>query len=257
MKTTPLEPFGLQIEEVDVGRLPLAQVNTFRRLISRARVAVFRHQRVDDAAFIRFLGTLGDLTFTEGEIPVPGAPKLNLISNVGRSVPPRSVFHTDTSYVECPPSFTALRAVSLADTGGATLFSDQVSAATNLPGRVRDWLNGRTVLHKTSGTLDSTASSRHPLLRRHPDTKEVALYLSTPQRCSALSETDECTSERVIRTLYRRSIRPCGLYSHEWQPGDVVVWDNRVTMHRADHHNVTGARILHRGLVTGERPIAV
>ena len=68
---------------------------------------------VDDASFVSFLKLFGAMIFTVGETPVPGAEDLNIVSNVGRTTPPRSVFHTDTSFVACPPSFTALRPVSL------------------------------------------------------------------------------------------------------------------------------------------------
>jgi taurine dioxygenase len=200
------------------------------------------------------LRALGELTFTAGETPVAGAPDLNLISNVGRSTPPRSVFHTDTSYVARPPAFTALRAVRLPRAGGTTLFSDQVRAAATLPARIRAALSGRTVRHGLAAT-GAEGSQRHPLFRRHPVTSEVALFLSTPERCTELSGVDRATSERAIDALYRHSIRPTRLYRHTWRAGDIVIWDDRLTMHRADHTDVDGDRVLHRGLVLGEVPI--
>ena len=86
-------------------------------------------------------------------------------------------------------------------------------------------------------------------------TGEVALFLSTPERCTALSGVDDVTSARAIAALYRHSIRPANLYRHDWRAGDVVLWDGRVTMHRADHDGVAGDRVLHRGMVLGEIPI--
>lgn len=59
-----------------------------------------------------------------------------------------------------------------------------------------------------------------------------------------------------MAALYRHSIRPARLYRHAWQPGDLLVWDNRVTTHRADHTDVLGHRVLHRGMVQGEVPLA-
>lgn len=255
MRTTDLKPFGVEAVGIDIG-CPMPELaEDLRRLISHARVVVFRNQTTDDAGLVRFLSSLGELTFTPGEIPVTGAPNLNVVSNAGRSTPPRSVFHTDTSYVERPPSFTALRPVQLPQSGGATLFSDQVGIANRLPARIRSWLRGRTVLHQASGLEVESPATRHPLFRRHPITDEVALYLSTPARCIQLSDVDERTSTRVIGALYERSIRPSALYRHEWREGDILIWDNRVTMHRADHDDVTGDRILHRGMVRGEMPV--
>ena len=62
-------------------------------------------------AFVEFLSALGTLIFTDGETPVPGHPDLNVVTNVGRKTPPKSVFHSDTSYVPHPPSYSALIAI--------------------------------------------------------------------------------------------------------------------------------------------------
>lgn len=255
MTINALQPFGVEIRGVEIGDADAAQADALGALVCAHRVLVLRNQRADDAALVGFLAMLGELAFTAGETPVTGAPDLNLVSNVGRTTPSRSVFHTDTSYVDRPPAFTALRAVALPGSGGATLFSDQVAAAARLPARCRDALAGRTLLHRSTGEAGGSAGVRHPVLRRHPVTSEIALYLSTPERCSQLSGVDEHTSRRIVAALYRHSIRPPELYRHAWVAGDIVIWDNRTTMHRADHSDVVGDRILHRGLVMGEAPI--
>lgn len=256
MRTHPLTPFGTEVFDIDVGSISGDQAADVRELSGRARVAVFRQQSIDDAGLLRFLRALGELTFTEGETPLHGAPGLNEVSNVGRKAPPRSVFHTDTSYVTRPPASTALRAVCLPAHGGATLFSDQVLALDTLPKRCRSRLQACRVRHRVTGLDGRSEEVGHPLFRRHPLTGEAALYLSTPERCVALSGFDDATGARIIRALYRHSIRPTRLYRHAWQQGDVLIWDNRVTMHRADHQGVVGDRVLHRGMVAGEAPIA-
>ena len=256
MNITPLHPFGAEVTGLDLADVSASQLDQLAHLVATARVVVFPQQVIDDAAFVRFLSGFGPLTFTQGETPVDQAPDLNVVSNVGRLTPPRSVFHTDTSYVARPPALSALRPVLLPSQGGLTLFSDQVAAAAGLPQRFLDALAGRSVLHQTTGPNGQTQGTRQPLLRRHPLTGDVALYLSTPQRCTDISGMDASASQRVIAALYRRSIRPARLYRHAWQPGDILMWDNRVTMHRADHGGVVGDRVLHRGMVLGEQPVA-
>ena len=259
MIKTALAPFGLEVSGLDITTLSGPSFDSIARLIAGARVVVFREQVLDDLAFVRFLKGLGQLTFTDGEISVEHAPDLNVVSNMGRLSPPRSVFHTDTSYVVCPPSFTALRPVVLPASGGDTIFSDQVGAAASLPQNIRRYLDGRTVLHGVSGLEGkiegNSATTRQPLFRRHALTGEVSLFLSTPQRCTGLSGVDAPTSERIIAALYRYSTRASKLYRHQWKAGDVLIWDNRVTMHKADHGNVTEDRVLHRGMVMGETPL--
>ena len=248
-------PFGAEITERQITSPSEALVDEVLEALANHRVVVLRGQNADDGDLVRFLGRLGELTFTDGETPVEGATDLNLVSNVGRATPPRSVFHTDTSYVSRPPAFSALRAVVLPEAGGSTLFSDQVRAAAQLPSRVSEWLKGRTLEHAAKAPDGRVRSARHPVLRRHPTTGETALFLSTPERCAALSGVDERMSARIVMLLYQRSIRPAGLYRHDWRPGDIVLWDDRTTMHCADHGDVVGDRILHRGLVLGERPL--
>ena len=259
MQITTLAPFGAEVINIDIGSVSAFQFDALATLIATARVVVFRGQTIDDAALTRFLAGFGPLMFTPGETPVAGAPDLNVVSNIGRvntDRPPRSVFHTDTSYAVQPPALTALRPVLLPQRGGLTLFSDQVRAASALPARFRDALMGRSVLHQTTGPDGEPDGTRHPLFRRHPLTGETALYLSTPERCTAISALDEPTSRRVVAALYRHSIRQSSLYRHAWRAGDVLVWDNRVTMHRADHADVLDHRVLHRGMVQGEVPLA-
>ena len=255
MQKNRLKPFGMELVGLDTSRLSPGMFEELAWLVAGSKVVVFRKQAIDDAAFVKFLQGLGPLTFTEGENPVEHAHDLNIVSNAGRLVPARSVFHTDTSYVLQPPSFTALRPVVLPENGADTLFSDQVMAASQLPEKAKRYLAGRTVLHRASGLEGQGGSVRQPLLRRHPVTGETALYLSTPERCSDLSGVDALTSQRIIAALYRYSTKPSKLYRHKWQAGDLLMWDNRVTMHRADHGNFLEERILHRGMVRGETPV--
>lgn len=252
---TPLTPFGSEVTDVDLGHLATEDVDAIRLGISQSRVVVFRDQTIGDAGLVRFLAALGPLTFTGGETPVAGAPDLNLVSNVGRTTPPRSVFHTDTSYVDQPPLFTALRPVLLPVSGGCTEFSDQVAVVSRLDEPTRSMLVGRTLLHRSSGLPSEGRSTRHPVLCSHPTTGEAALYLSTPERCSDLSGMDEDTSDRIIRDLYRQSTETRFLYRHQWREGDILIWDDWLTMHRADHTDVSGDRVLHRGMVKGGEPV--
>jgi taurine dioxygenase len=125
----------------------------------------------------------------------------------------------------------------------------------SLPHDLRRFLIGLPVRHQTAAPEELQAGTRHPLLRCHALTGEVSLYLSTPQRCNDLSGVSQQVSERLIAVLSRHSIRPARLYRQACQLGDVLLWDNRITMHRTDHHRVVGNRILYRGMVLGEKPV--
>jgi taurine dioxygenase len=250
-----LSPFGIEANEISITEINDKDLVSLKHVIASNGVLVFRKQAVSDADFVAFLSRLGPMTFTVGEIPVSHQPDLNVVSNIGRDRPPRSVFHTDTSYVARPPAFTALRALTIPSSGGETLFSDQYRAYETLPATVKEQLADARILHVMSGlTLDEhqEKQSWHPLFLRHPLSGRLALFLSTPERCQAISGMATEKAQRLVRLLYRHSIRHYRLYRHRWQLGDIAIWDNRCTMHRADHSQVIGDRVLHRGLVLDE-----
>jgi len=225
------------------------------RFIVHFGVIVLRGQALSDRAHEDLLLRLGTPMITPGEALVAGSSWLNPVSNVGRKTPPRSVFHSDSSYLDRPPSFTALRSVVCPTSGGETLFTDQRRAFISLPPPCQAALMGRNVSHRVTGVAGQDQKTRQPLVRRHPSTGLPALYLTTPARLSAVDGCSAAQSDRLISALYRWSQRPGRVYRHQWQLGDVVIWDNRITMHRADHSAVEGDRVLHRGMVLGEAPI--
>lgn len=247
-----LEPVGARVEGWRLDALEPGQVSALHDLLATHGFVVAPGQDLDDAAFVTFLRSLGELTFTEGETPVPGTPELNVVSNVGRTTPPRSVFHVDTSYVRHPPAYTALRAVTIPARGGETLFTNQYRAYDTLPPALRERLDGRTITHVVTGVdpgPDAETAAEHPVFRPHPRSGRTALYLSTPQRCVAISGLDEAEATETIAFLYEHSIRADNIHRHAWAAGDVVIWDNRCVLHRGDHGAVVGDRVLHRGMV--------
>ena len=173
MRMTPLEPVGACIDGVTVDALDPDTADALRRHLGEHGVLVFRGQHVDDAAFVRFLRSFGRLMFTAGETPVDGYPDLNVVSNVGRTTPPRSTFHVDTTYVRRPPAYTALRAVEVPDSGGQTLFSNQYRAFDSLPPDLRRDLAERRITHVVTGVElgeGQETAAVHPVVRRHPVT---------------------------------------------------------------------------------------
>ena len=239
---------------VSIRDLDAEQAEQLKDLLAEHGVLVLRDQQADDAAFVSFLERFGDLTFTKGETHAPGFPDLNVVSNVGRTTPPRSTFHVDTSYVRRPPAYTALRAVEVPSQGGATLFTNQYRAFETLPADVRQALEGRTITHVVTGLElddDDETAADHPVFRRHPISGRTALYMSTPKRCAAISGMAAAEAQEMVAFLFEHSTREDNIHRHAWAPGDVVMWDNACVLHRADHAEVVGDRVMHRGMVAG------
>jgi taurine dioxygenase len=257
MKATVHEPVGATLTELPLADLDGPTVTELRSLLAAHGVLIIPGQEIDDDGFLAFLRSFGELTFTEGETPVDGHPDLNVVSNVGRATPPRSTFHVDTSYVAEPPAYTSLRAVTIPQAGGETLFTNQYRAHDTLPDELRARLTGRTITHVVTGLeLDEDAeiSAEHPVLRPHPLSGRPALYLSTPSRCAAISGLDESDARELVDYLFAHSTREDNVLRHPWSPDDVVIWDNGCVLHRADHAQVHGDRVMHRGMVAGYGP---
>ncbi|MBM2577444.1 TauD/TfdA family dioxygenase [Jannaschia sp. Os4] len=222
-------------------------------------VVVVEGAEMSDRAFADFLETLGPLTFTDGETPLEGEPRLNFVTNVGRKTPPRSVFHTDTSYVSAPPAFTALKGHRIPESGGETVFTNLFDAHDRLDADLRDRLRGARLLHRVTGVDPGEGKETetwHPLLRRHPVSGKTALWLSTPERCVALALADGTRADDLVPRLYAHATDPAHQWRHRWRGGEVLIWDNRCTLHRGDHSRTVGERVLHRGMVAGEIPLA-
>lgn len=252
MQHNNVDPIGALVEDLPLNEVTAQSIEVLRHLLADRGVVVFPNQDIDDATFVAFLRQFGDLAFSQGETPVASCPDLNLISNVGRSTPPRSVFHVDTSYVREPPAYTALRAVQIPTQGGQTLFTDQYRAYDTLPDDIRQRLQGRTIRHVMTGLAVSDGvetEAEHPVFRRHPVSGRTALYLSTPERCVSISGMDTAEGAEMIEFLYLHSTTDHNTYRHTWSARDVVMWDNGCVLHRADHAGVVGDRVMHRGMV--------
>lgn len=254
MKYDILSPVGLRVTELPLAELDVDSVAQLRQLLADHGVVILPGQQIDDTGFVRFLKSFGPMTFSVGETPVAGFADLNVISNVGRTTPPRSVFHVDTSYVAQPPAYTALRVVEIPAQGGETLFTNQYRAYETLSSEIRRELDGRTIKHVVTGLdlgEDDETEADHPIFRRHPISGRTSLYLSTPQRCVSVSGMGESDGQEMIDYLYRHSTTEENTLRHSWMAGDVVMWDNGCVLHRADHAEVLGDRVMHRGMVAG------
>ena len=218
---------------------------------------------LDAAALKSLMRGIGPLVFTPGERALDGSEFVFEVTNRGRTDVPRSVFHSDTSYVAAPPSFTALAAVQIPASGGETIFVNQFEALESAPASLREALAGVEFLHVASRVADPEAAGSgawHPVLRRHPDLARVALYVSARERLVAArrhgERLDEGEAGALIDAAWEQACTGAPVERHTWRDGDLLLTDNRSTLHAADHSAVDGVRTLHRVMVAGEVPLA-
>ena len=177
-------------------------------------------------------------------------------------------WHTDDSFMREPCSLTMLYGVVVPSTGGDTQFTNMYAAYDDLPSAVRDRIDGLKVVHKYDSSrkggriakrpaseIAAMRDALHPLVRTHPETGRRALYLN-PNRMEQVAGLDRAESDRLLDELTAHAIQPKYQYRHKWREGDIVIWDNRCTMHKANADYPDGEkRVMHRIVVAGTVPV--
>ena len=179
------------------------------------------------------------------ELTVLGTDKFNADGSLNEAVYARGGenWHTDGAYDEVSFKATQLYALAIPSTGGDTLFSSMYAAYGALPGGLKERIGERRGAFTYAGR--STRSAQllnpedrdwtpvmHPILRTHPETGRKGLYFD-PGKIVAVEGLEESESDDLIDELKTYMIQPEGQYRHKWRKGDIVIWDNRCTYHKA------------------------
>lgn len=173
-------------------------------------------------------------------------------------------WHTDHTNFKRPPKYTILYAEKLPRKGGDTGFANMQKAFESLSEneqakllqlKTANALVGKPA-HTTDEDMDKYGTPKiHPFIRTHPATGKKAIYCH-PQKVAYIEGMDRETSLDLIADLQARTINSSTMYRHKWQPGDMLICDNRGAMHRAFHdYDHTEGRIMHRILIEGEVPV--
>jgi taurine dioxygenase len=151
-------------------------------------------------------------------------------------------WHTDGAYDQEPFKATQLYALAVPSTGGDTLFASMYAAYDALPPRLAQRLDGRNGAFTYGGRRKATALLNaedrdwtpvfHPIIRTHPETGRKALYFD-PGKILRIEGLDESESDALIEELTASMIQPDAQYRHRWRKGDIVIWDNRCSYHKA------------------------
>src|SRR5215468_184385 len=270
----------------EVGGIDLKELgeSAFARLMQawhQHSVVLIRDQRLSDQQLIAFSRRLGDLDWAPvqetGRRFVEGLPEIYIVSNVKVKGEPigslgdgEAVWHTDMSYLDVPPKASMLYALEVPPTGGNTSFCTMYGIYDSLPAKLKERIDGLSIKH--DGTYTSGGNVRqgivatddpmtspgavHPLVCTHPVTGRRMLYLGR-RRNAYLVGLELAESEALLDELWSVVGRPEFAWTNVWRVGDLVLWDNRCTMHRRDAFDPGSRRIMHRTQVKGEqRPVA-
>jgi taurine dioxygenase len=242
---------------------------------------LFRAQQLSDADLIAFSQRFGGLDYAPvqetGRRFVEGYPEIYVVSNVMENGVPigslgagEATWHTDMSYLVDPPKASMLYALDVPPSGGNTYFSSMYAAYESLPDELQRRIEGLQLKH--DGTYNSGGYVRqgvnavddplsspgtyHPLVCRHPETRRSLLYLGR-RRNAYIKGLSLADSESLLDELWSYATRDDISWHNEWRVGDLVMWDNRCTMHRRDPFDASSRRVMHRTQIKGEtRPSA-
>jgi taurine dioxygenase len=270
-KTRPLHPslacevVGLRLWEAP----PLETVAALRDLWARWGVLVFRRQALGEAELAAFCALFGPLERTvRTDWASPVVPEIGIISNLkdaqGRPIgglgDGEIEWHSDQSYMMHPATGAALYALELPPAGGTTSWVDLRAAYAALPERLRAAIEGRRAVFSYVKRLagyqgkdrviseearKKTPPVAHTLTHTHPLTGAQALYLDSTTT-TGIAGMDDAAGASLLDEIYEAAIRPGHVYTHHWQVGDLLLWDNGFTMHRREPFDPAARRLMKR-----------
>jgi taurine dioxygenase len=266
---------GAELRGIDLKSLDESQFAALERAWHRHQVLLVRGQSLNDQDLIGFSRRFGDLDWAPvqetGRRFVEGLPEIYIVSNVMVNGEPigslgagEAVWHTDMSYLEVPPMASMLYALEVPPTGGNTSFCSMHAVYDALPSPLRQRIANLKIKH--DGTYNSGGYLRqgvtatddprtspgavHPLVCTHPDSGRRMLYLGR-RRNAYLVGLELAESEALLDELWQFVERPEFAWEHAWRVGDLVLWDNRSTMHRRDPFDAATRRVMHRTQIKG------
>lgn len=249
-------PFGAVVRGVDLAA-PVDDVLAadLRRLWLDHQVLVFPDQDLDFAALeaaARLFGPIGEDPFLR---PIPGQSHVAALTREADEETPlfADVFHSDWSFLDPPPAGTMLYGVDIPPTGGDTLYADQYAAYDSLPAELAERIDGLVGIHSARrgysrqgmygdrdvgrsmaivASDEALATQPHPLVRRHPETGRPALFASLAYTIG-IEGMDDDEANLLLGELYGYQTAEAVTHRHRWEPGMLVLWDNRCLLHAA------------------------
>lgn len=260
---------GADLAGCDLGALNERQKHQIIEAVDQYLVLRVRRQTIDNRQQLELNSIFGPIA------PIPRVilgrqpwsneiPELETISNVLEDGKPigslgagELSWHSDVPYIDCPYGVCILRAIELPPTGGNTSFINMYWVRDALSDDLLKTI--RPLMVKQCGTLTRGGEKRvapghgkpldiaaiHPLIQKHPKSGREYLFLGR-RRGSQILELPEPEGEKILNALWEQLDRSRAIWEHIWQPGDVIIWDNRYTMHRRQSFDPVARRVLRR-----------
>lgn len=273
MKVIPLTPnFVAEIQEIQLDRITDSEFERLYAAWLQYGVLRIRNQDLDDEqlqAFSQRFGPLEEAPF--GRMPEAEKAKIKnrfvtTLSNIKVDGKPigglgndEATWHSDMTYSETPPPASLLLGIEIPDQGGDTHFADQRAALAALPAALRQRVESLSVKHNAAHTSvgklrpgfeafddpRDAPGAIHPMIKTHNETGKPALYLGRREWAYIPGMTVE-ESDDLLDALWTYVAIKEITWTQQWQPFDLIIWDNRCVMHRRDGFDQNSRRYMRR-----------
>src|ERR1700730_9843437 len=265
---------ALGAESVGIDLRHQIDDHIFARILAawhQSLVILLRDQELSEEDEVRFAERFGPPAVIHTKQFVKSHPAVMLISNIREDGKPIGAlpdgemqFHSDQCHQERPAMASMLYAIEVPGKGGNTLFANAYAAYETLPDSIKRRIDGRRALNAYD--YDSAATKRgdrvaegapcyaHPVVRTHPATGRKALYVNRLMT-RRIEELPPGESDELLALLFDHQERPEFVYEHVWRPGDLLMWDNRCTLHARTDFSADERRLLRRVTILGEKPV--
>jgi taurine dioxygenase len=276
MEIRPLNPHtGAEVLGIDLSRPVVSHERDamYRAFVDRS-VLVVRDQKLSPPQVLDAVGLFGAVFPQQNtRFALSECPQIHYVSNQdhfsdGRRYIPGDGWHTDHSNAVRPPKATVLHAVDLPDTGGDTQYANMAAAYASLPPAIRERIASLMGIHVYQSshsarklmTLTEADQERvpnavlHPLVRTHPESGARSIYIN-PIRIEGILGLDHKEALPLLDELLAHGTAERFQYRHQWKPGDLVMWDNRCLLHKANgDYDMNQRRYLYRVMLQGDVP---
>jgi alpha-ketoglutarate-dependent taurine dioxygenase len=281
LKVEQLHPaLGARVHGVDMRDCDDATLRQVHALWMAHQVLVFPNQHVTDEEHVAFTRRLGEPEiFHQDIIKSRRVREIFRVSNVddnGVLMPPdhpvaaqvalAQFWHTDSSYLAVPCTGALLHGIEVSRSGGETQFTNMCLAYEQLPERLKQQVEGRKARHNfanlhslaklnamTEAEKAKVPAVWQPMVRIHPVTRRKSLYIS-PVYNDEVEGMDKAAAKALLDELTAFASQPRFVYAHRWETDDVVMWDNRCTMHAVTPFDPRERRVMHRTTIVGTEP---
>lgn len=267
---TPLDAaLGASIGGLDIANITQQDALALHAAFLEHHVLVVHGPQVSEEQLIEFGKCFGHLELARRKSPLATHPEIMVISNirengetVGALPDGELTFHFDRIHQKVPNKAGVLHAIEIPDAGGNTSFADMGLAYDTLPAATKKRLEGLTALNtyeygqthtENKKLTDAAPTAVHPVVRTIPETGRKSLYICRLMTDRIL-ELPEDESRALLDELCDHVENPEFVYAHRWQPGDIVVWDNRCTIHAREDFDGRQRRLLKRVTVGDDTP---